>query len=221
MKSIWTLFLKDLSIERRAWSRTLALVSFAVLTLLLFSFAVGPNTEVLRQHASGYLWLGGLFVSSSLFAASFRVETEGAAVEQLLLAPVSTQAIFYAKALANTLQLILLLCFMFPFLVAICDISPVEPLYWMGVVFVLGAMGLAAPGALYAAMTAKLSEQQLLMPILLYPLVIPALLSAVKATSLIFTGDPMDQMTSWLSLLAAFDVVYWSLCGILFGHLVD
>ena len=221
MRSIWVLFMKDLSIERRAWSRSLALISFAVLLLLLFSFAVGPNTEVLRRHASGYLWLGGLFVSSSLFSASFRVESEGGAVEQLLLAPVSTQAIFYAKALSNTLQLIVLLCLMLPFLIAICDVETVESPGWLGVVFVLGAMGLSAPGALYAAMTAKLSEQQLLMPILLYPLVIPALLAAVKATSLIFTGDPMDQMSSWLSLLAAFDVVYWSICGILFGRIID
>ena len=89
----------------------LALLSFAVMTLLLFSFAVGPNTEVLRRHAAGYLWLGALFSSSSLFASSFRIETESSAMEQLILTPVSTVAIFYGKALANALQLLLILHF--------------------------------------------------------------------------------------------------------------
>ena len=92
---VWNVFIKDIMIERKAWSRMLALFSFAVMTLLLFSFAVGPNTEVLRKHAAGYLWLGALFSSSSLFASSFRIETETAAMEQLILTPVSTEAIFY------------------------------------------------------------------------------------------------------------------------------
>ena len=85
----------------------------------------------------------------------------------------------------------------------------------------LGALGLSAPGAMYAAMTARLSNQQLLMPLLMFPLIVPALLSAVKATSLIFFGDPMGQIGSWLQLLTAFDVIYWVLCGIIFGRIIE
>ena len=103
----------------------LALLSFAVMTLLLFSFAVGPNTEVLRRHAAGYLWLGALFSSSSLLLLPFD-ETESSAMEQLILTPVSTVAIFYGKALANALQLLLILIVMLPFLIAICDVQDIH-----------------------------------------------------------------------------------------------
>ena len=199
----------------------LALLSFAVMTLLLFSFAVGPNTEVLRRHAAGYLWLGALFSSSSLFASSFRIETESSAMEQLILTPVSTVAIFYGKALANALQLLLILIVMLPFLIAICDVQDIHEPEYLLCTLLLGALGMSGPGALYAAMTSKISSQQIVLPILLYPLIIPALLSAVKATSLAFMGDPMLQMPSWLQLLSAFDLVYWALCGILFDKIVD
>lgn len=61
----------------------------------------------------------------------------------------------------------------------------------------------------------------MLLPLLLFPLVVPALLSAVKATSLVLTGDPMGQLQSWLGLLTAFNLIYWSLCGLLFGRVVE
>ena len=221
MSQLLSVLRKDLLIEWRAWIRIVALFSFAVMTLLLFSFAVGPNTAMLRSHAAGYLWLGTMFASSMLFSASFQVETESNAVEQLLLAPVAPAAIFYGKALANALQLLLLAAFMMPFLVALCDVQLTEGPAALALALLLGVLGLAAPGALYSAMTARISSQQVLLPLLLFPLIVPALLASVKATSLIFTGDPMGQLSSWLQLLAAFDLVYWSLCGVLFGRVLE
>ena len=214
-------FQKDLLIERKSWMRMASLITFAVLTLLLFSFAVGPDSTILRKHASGYLWLATLFASSNLFAQSFLVETESGAVEQLQLAPVSPAALFYGKALANVLQLLLVMLAILPPLIALCDVSFNEGIGAMLLTMFLGACGLSAPGAMYSAMTSRLSNQQLLLPLLLFPLIIPALLSAVKATSLIFFGDPMQQISSWLQLLGAFDIVYWSLCGVLFGRIVE
>ena len=138
-----------------------------------------------------------------------------------MLAPISGAALFYGKALANSLQLLFLVVAMLPPLIAICDLSMVESTGTLLLIIVLGVLGLSAPGALYAAMTAQLSSQQLLMPLFLFPLIVPALMAAVKATSLAFSGDPMSQIGSWLLLLAAFDVIYWSLCGILFGRVIE
>ena len=85
----------------------------------------------------------------------------------------------------------------------------------------LGAAGLAAPGTLYAAMIARLSGRQLLLPLMLFPLVVPVVVAAVKSTSLVMLGDPMSQIGSWLVLLGCFNLVYWSLCGGLFGRVVE
>jgi heme exporter protein B len=88
-------------------------------------------------------------------------------------------------------------------------------------VILLGAAGLAAPGTLYAAMSSRARAKQTLLPLLLFPLVVPVLLSSVKATSLLVLGDPMEQLPSWLTLLACFDAIYWSLCGLLFARVVE
>src|SRR5258705_12641956 len=89
------------------------------------------------------------------------------------------------------------------------------------IVIALGTAGLSAPGTLYAAMTAQVRSKQTLLPLLLFPLIVPALLASVKATSLIILGDPMIQSSAWIILLVAFDAIYWSLCGLLFGRVVE
>lgn len=212
---------KDLLIEWRARTRGMALACFAFLLLLLFSFAVGPDSAALTRHAPAYLWLCLMLSSTLLLAASFQIEVEAGALERLILAPVSPPALFYGKALANAFQLTILAGLAMMASVVLFDApSPEQPLA-LAAALVLGSAGLAAPGTLYAALTSRIPARQLLLPLLLFPLVVPVLLSAVKATSLALLGDPMGQSASWLTLLVCFDAVYWSLCGILFGKVID
>jgi heme exporter protein B len=82
----------------------------------------------------------------------------------------------------------------------------------------LAAAGLSAPGTLYAAMTSRLKGQDVLLPLLLFPLVVPVLMATVKAMSLVLGGDPMEQLPSWVTLLVAFDLIYLLLCGVLFPY---
>jgi heme exporter protein B len=212
---------KDLLLEWRTLGRTVALVCFGVTILLLFSFSVGPHASALRQHASAYLWLTVLLGSTLLLERSLRLEVESGALEMLRMAPLSPGALFYGKALSNTLQLLGLAAVMVPLVLVLCDTSLVEHPIWLLAVLVLGTAGLAAPGTLYAGLTASLSTRQVLLPLLLFPLVVPALLASVKATALVLQGDPMDQLGSWLWLLVCFDLVYWSLSGVLFGKVME
>lgn len=221
MRQIWGVLTKDLLIERRAFGRAISLVAFAIMTLLLFSFAVGPQSELLRRHSPGYLWLGILFSSTLLYGQSFEIETQTNATEQLLIAPVAPHALFIGKAMANTIQLFGIMLVMIPPLVALCDVSFREGLVPFFAVLFAGALGLSAPGAMYAAMTARLASKQLLMPLLLFPLIVPALLAAVKITSLIFFGDPMGQITGWFQLLLVFDVIFWSVCSVMFARVME
>lgn len=218
---VWGVLRKDLLVEWRARARTMALSSFALTVLLLFSFAVGPDTETLRQHCGAYLWLSLLFSSTLLLAHSMQTEVESGALESLILAPVSPAALFYGKALANTLQLMFVAAVALPIGFALTDASLRESAWMLLASIALGSAGLAAPGTLYAGMTARLPSRQLLLPLLMFPLIVPCLLAAVKSTSLLIGGDPMAQVPSWLALLACFDLVYWSLCGVLFGKVLD
>ena len=211
---------KDLLLQWRTRAQGVAVLMFGASALLLFSFAHGPDASRLREHAGGFLWLGLLLASTLALADSFQGETEDDALEGLRLLPASPRALFYGKALANGFQLTAIGATLLPVMVVLFD-APVDRLLAVLGVIALGAAGLSAPGTLYAAMTARARARQTLLPLLLFPLVVPVLLAAVKATELVILGDPMEQLRSWTLLLVAFDVVHWSLGGLFFGRVVE
>jgi heme exporter protein B len=211
---------KEMLISWRSRGQMMAVFVFGAAALLLFSFAVGPIAEALRQFSAGFLWLGLLLSSTLTLAESYDAEMENRALEGLLLLPSDPRALYYGKAIANWLQLWLLGVALTPVMVILYDAGTMRILQLFGVI-ALGAAGLSAPGTLYAAMTAQVRSKQTLLPLLLFPLIVPALLAAVKATSLIILGDPMNQSRSWIGLLIAFDAIYWALCGLLFGRVVE
>lgn len=211
---------KDLLLQWRGRVQMVAIFAFGAATLLLFSFAIGPDSLALRQHAAGFLWLGLLLASTLSLADSFERETEEAALEGTLLSPASGRSLYYSKALANWLQLALLGAALVPVMVVLYDAGTLRLLSLLAVIL-LGTAGLSAPGTLYAGMTAQARGRQTLLPLLFFPLVVPILLAAVKATSLLILGDPMGQLRPWVTLLVAFDVIHWSLGGLLFGRVVE
>lgn len=211
---------KDLLLHWRTRAQVVAVYGFGASALLLFSFAVGPSAGVLREHAAGFLWLGLLLSSTLTLAESFHAEAEHRALEGLLLLPVSPRALYYAKALANALALAALGAGLVPVMVILYDAATPRIPALLGIIL-LGSAGLSAPGTLYAAMTSQARARQTLLPLLLFPLVVPVLLAAVKGTALLIHGDPMGQLRSWALLLVCFNVIHWSLCGLLFERVVE
>jgi len=211
---------KEFLLQWRTRAQAVAVFVFGATSLLLFSFAIGPNAAALRQHAAGFLWLGLLLSSTLTLSESFHAEMENRALEGLLLLPVSPRVLYYGKALANTVQLMLLGIALVPVMVVLYDAGTTRvPIVLL--IIVLGTAGISAPGTLYSAMTAQARAKQTLLPLLLFPLIVPVLLASVKATSLAILGDPMEQGSAWLALLVAFDGIYWSLCGLLFDRVVE
>ena len=211
---------KELLLQWRTRGQFVAVFVFGAASLLLFSFGIGPNAAALRTFSAGFLWLGLLLSSTLTLAESFQSEMENRALEGLLLLPSNPRALYYGKAIANWLQLALLGVVLFPIMVVLYDAGTTDLLKLL-VIILLGTAGLSAPGTLYAAMTAQVKAKQTLLPLLLFPLIVPALLGSVKATSLVILGDPMEQSQSWIALLCAFDLIYWPLCGLLYGRVVE
>ena len=220
MRELVAALRKEMLLQWRTRTQLAAIFVFGASALLLFSFAIGPNSEALRLHAAGFLWLALLLASTLSLADSFQSEMEHRAFEGLLLLPADPLSLFYAKALSNWVQLAVMGVGLLPIMVVLYDAGTMRVAGLIGVIL-LGTAGLAAPGTLYAAMTSQARAKQTLLPLLLFPLVVPVLLSGVKATSLLILGDPMEQASSWALLLVAFDAIHWSLCGLLFGRVVE
>jgi heme exporter protein B len=211
---------KEFLLQWRTRAQAAAAFIFGATSLLLFSFAIGPNATALRTFSAGFVWLGLLLSSTLTLADSFYAETENRALEGLLLAGASARAIYYGKAIANWIQLALLGIALVPVMVVLYDAGTTNLLTLL-LIILLGGAGISAPGTLYAAMTSQVRAKQTLLPLLLFPLIVPVLLASVKATSLVILGDPMGQIRSWLFLLFAFNAIYWSLCGLLFDRVVE
>ncbi|HUP58937.1 MAG TPA: heme exporter protein CcmB [Thermoanaerobaculia bacterium] len=211
---------KELLLQWRTRAQFMAVFVFGATSLLLFSFAIGPDAHALRTFSAGFLWLGLLLSSTLTLSESFHAEMENRALEGLLLLPSDPRALYYGKAIANWLQLTILGVALVPVMVVLYD-AGTTALLKLFLIIILGAAGLSAPGTLYGAMTAQLKAKQTLLPLLLFPLIVPALLASVKATSLVILGDPMQQSRNWIALLGAFDLIYWSLCGLLYDRVVE
>ena len=211
---------KELLLQWRTRGQIVAVVVFGATSLLLFSFAIGPNAVALRTFSAGFIWLALLLASTLTLSESMHSEMENRALEGLLLLPSSPHALYYGKAIANLVQLTLVGVALVPVMVILYDAGTTRIFSLIGII-ILGAAGLSAPGTLYAAMTAQVRAKQTLLPLLLFPLIVPALLASVKATSLVILGDPMGQAKSWVTLLGMFDLIYWSLCGLLYGRVIE
>jgi heme exporter protein B len=217
-----TMIRKDLRLEWRGRSRFLSVVLFGVVTLLLFSVAVGPDSQALTTAAAGFLVLALLLSSTLGLTESFRLEEIDQALEGLYLIPVDPLALYYGKALGNTLFLVLLAPVLAPIALVLYSVEiTVLGLLKLFAVWALTALGLSAPGTLYAAMTSRIRSQDVLLPLLLFPLVVPVLMAAVKSMGLILRGDPMSQISSWTWLLISFNIIYWSVCGVLFSYVTE
>ncbi len=222
LRQAWEILRKDLLIEWRGKARLLSVLLFGVVTLLLFSFALGTNSQALTQGIPGFLVLALLLSSTLALNESFRIEHQEAAEEGLRLLPVDPVALYLGKAVSNALFLMLLAPLLLPAGLVLYGADPTPRLLLgLGLFWALAAAGLAAPGTLFAAMTSRLNSQDVLLPLLLFPLVVPVLLSSVKAFDLTLNGDAMDQMGAWRLLLISFDVVYWSLCAIVFPAVIE
>ena len=212
---------KDIRLEWRTRARLNALVFFALSTLLLFSFALGPDTRLLQKNAGGYLWLTLLISSTLSLGESFRIEAENDALEGLRLIPVDGRAIFLGKALGNALTLMMLGLAILPPAIALFDVHFVLGFPRLALVLALGSLAISAPGTVYSAISSFARARDVLLPLMLFPLLIPALLAASKASALIFQGDPMNQYGSWISLLAGFNLIYWGLGFTLFPYVIE
>lgn len=211
---------KELLTEWRQRARISGLFFFGFAVVLMVGFST-PSAKVLEQVAGGTLWLGLLLASTRSLDQSYAVEHEHGAMEGLLLWPVDPIAIFYGKSLSNAIVLMLVAVALLPLVIAVFGAEIRGDLGQLLLVIVLGCAGMAAPGTILGLITSQARGSSVLLPLLLFPLVVPAVLAASTATVRIFEGDPMNQAPSWILILTAFNLVHWSLSGIFYGWVLE
>jgi heme exporter protein B len=212
---------KDLTTERRSKANFNAVVFLAALMLLMFGFALGPDTAALRSAAAGILWLTVLFSGNLAFHRSYQVELERGALESLLLYPGARSSIFLGKLLANLVFVLLVEVVLIPLAIVLYDI-PLEGRLWaVLLVVLLGTVGFVTLGTFYASMASRSRAREVLLPLLLFPMLVPVLVAAVEGTSSLMAGDAMGDGSRWIQLLVAFDTIFLGASILAFGAVIE
>lgn len=212
---------KDLTTERRSKANFNAVLFLAALMLLMFGFALGPDAASLRAAAAGIVWLTVLFSGNLAFHRSYQVELEGGAMETLLLYPGSRSAIFMGKLLANLVFVLLVETLLIPIAIVLYDIPLGGEVLLVLLVVFLGTFGFVTLGTFYAAMASRSRAREVLLPLLLFPMLVPVLVASVEATSALLAGDAMGDSAPWIRLLLAFDVIFFGAAIAAFGPVME
>lgn len=217
----WQIARKDALAELRGRYLAASTLFFAALVLLLFGFALGPDTRRLTEAAPGLLWLAIVFGSLLTVARLHQLEAEDGALDELARYPVERYAIFLGKALAGFVALAVLGGLLLPVVAILYGIDLLGAWPALLAALLLGAIGLAAVGTFYAGVTVRMQAREVLLPLLMLPVVAPLLLAAVKATAAALGGDPLGELGAWLQLLAVFDVVMVVAGAATYGQLLE
>jgi heme exporter protein B len=210
---------KDLRLEWRGRDAINAMLFFSLLVVAIFSLAFDPTSypTTTRQISGGVLWVAILFSSVTALNQSWTREQRNQVLDAQRLAPSPASALFLGKALANMVFVTAVEAILAPIFIIFYNLHALGNVALLALILPLGTWALIVNGTFFAALGLRARSRELLLPLLLFPISIPALLAMVQATSGIITND-LDpiQINLWIKQLAAYDLIYTTLCILLF-----
>lgn len=212
---------KDLTTELRAKAGFNGVASLGVTILILLGLALGPDAQALRDAAVGAVWLAMLFSGVLAFNRSFQVELESGALEQLLQYPGPRWPIFAGKLLGNLMFVTLMVAIVVAAGVVLFGVRISSRWPALLGVLALGVVGLVVLGTFYAAMASRSRAREVLLPLLLFPMLVPVLLAATTASKALLGADLMHEAGAWIRLLVAYDLVFLIATFIAFEHVIE
>jgi heme exporter protein B len=212
---------KDVTTELRAKAGFNSVASLGVTILVLLGLALGPDAEALRNAAVGAVWLALLFSGVLAFNRSFQVELESGALEPLLQYPGPRWTIFAGKLLGNLIFLTLMVAIVVTAGIVLFGVR--IPAAWPSLLGVLGLgiVGLVVLGTFYASMASRSRAREVLLPLLLFPMLVPVLLAATTASKALLGADVMHEAGAWIRLLMAYDLVFLTATFLAFEHVIE
>jgi heme exporter protein B len=200
---------KDLRAEIRTKEAINASLAFAVVILLLFSFAFDPDAETTREMAGGLLWIVFAFAGTLILNRSFAREQPNDCLDALIAAPIPGSALFLGKALANFALVLAVQFVSLPVFSIFNNVTLTQQFGSLVLVLLLGGWALTVIGTIFSALTVNIRLREVMLPMLTFPILIPALMGAMQLTAALVLGKPIGpENISWLKMLIGFDVMY-------------
>src|SRR5689334_3257731 len=215
-RQVLVIMAKDLRAELRTKEAINASLSFGVVVLLLFSFAFDPDEETVKAISGGLLWIVFAFAGTLLLNRSFARELNNDCLDALISAPIPGAALFLGKALANFCLVLAVELIALPLFGIFYNVRWTSQFWELMLVIVLATWGMTVTGTIFSALTVNIRLREVMLPILNFPILIPALLGAMRLTSDLVAGKPITADTdAWLKMLIGFDVMYTAVSVVL------
>ncbi len=212
-------FRKDLRLEWRSRDAITAMLFFSLLVVVVFSFAFDPTAAVSRQISGGILWMVLLFAAVTALNQSWLREQRNHVLDAHRMAPSSPAALFLGKALANMAFVTAVELILAPLFAVFYNLHPLGESWLLLLVLPLGTWALIVNGTFFAALGLRTRNRELMLPLILFPISIPALLAMVQATTNILTGDFEPNL--WIKLLVGYDIVFTTVSLLLFDVVLN
>ena len=219
IKAVSAVVWKDLQAEFRSRELFSAMLVFSLLIILIFNFALELDIKTRQSVTSGVLWATFAFAGTLGLNRSMAIEKDRGCMDGLLLAPVDRSAIYFGKVISNLVFMLIAEIIVLPVYSVLYGINLFQP--GLLLVILLGSIGYTAVGTLLAAMSVQTRTRDILLPILLFPVVIPVILSAVKASGGYLEGLDFSEILSPLSLLIAYDIIFTAVAFMVFDNVVE
>lgn len=199
---------KDLITELKTRELFSSMFIFSLLVIIIFIFSIDLSIVKANEIGPGVLWVAFLFAGTIGLNRSFMLEKENDCLQGLLLAPVDGTVLYFGKLISNLVFLLTMEVFIFPLFMIFFNVDLLSNLLPLLYVIFIGTLGFCAIGTLLSSLSANLKTRDIMLPILLYPLMIPVLIGSVQMTGKVLVGEPLSGMMNWVSLTLCFDVIY-------------
>ena len=213
-RALWTHLVKDLRIEWRSKEAINSMLFFALLVVVLFSLAFDPRGSVSRDIAGGVLTVALLFASVSALNQAWAREIRHQVLDAQRMAPSSGSDLLLAKIIANFLFVTVVQVVLAPVFMVMYNLRLLGNAWLLLLVLPLGTWALVANGTFFAALSIRSRNRELLLPLILFPIFMPALMGMVQATRSILTGE--FDPTLWIKLLVGYDIIFTTVSLLLF-----
>ena len=210
---------KDLRLEWRSRDSITGMLFFSLLVVVVFSLAFDPTAAVSRQIAGGILWVALLFAAVTALNQSWTREQRNRVLDAQRMAPSPASALFLGKALANLLFVVLVEIVLAPLFIVFYNLHALGQGWLLWIVMPLGTWALVCNGTFFAALGLRTRNRELLLPLILFPISLPALLGMVQATTAILTGE--FDPSVWVRLLLAYNLAFTTACLLLFDTVLN
>ncbi len=220
-KKVLHIALKDVKVELRSKERLYSMLTFSILVMVIFNFAFDPGAEYISEVAPGILWVALIFSATLGLNKTFAGEKEQDCLQGLMLAPMDRSGIYVGKIAGNMIFSLSVAFMTIPFFSIFFNIPVLSYLPELSLVIFLATLGFIGVGTLFAAISVGVKRGDMILPLLLFPVELPVIIAAVKATSMILDGRPLVDYSMWLKILAAFDVIYLTVSVITFDYLIE